>query len=169
MQAHQIFQAIEEETADSVVQFIRENHRDVYKASMASLAIERKMRPVFIQKKPAASQISWIGKQLRVRGSNGIGEHLLQLWLLKAHRDLIIQFLGEMEIEHDGEGGVDDLPEKLDEGKLETAVDGLFEKFPPEVVTIYLHVFQMQTPEGWSELEDLLGKDERLTIRLESK
>ena len=67
-----------------------------------------------------------------------------------------------MEIEHDGEGSINDLPEELDADKLKATVDGLLEDNDKDKVILYLIVFQNQTPDGWSTLAELLEKDERL-------
>ena len=44
-------------------------------------------------------------------------------------------------------------------------VDALFEKYPAGAVSVYLHMFQNQTEEGWPELQDILDNDERVTIK----
>ena len=56
-------------------------------------------------------------------------------------------------------------PETLDANKLKAAVDALFEKYPAGAVSVYLHMFQNQTEEGWPELQEILDNDERVTIR----
>ena len=60
---------------------------------------------------------------------------------------------------------VDVLPETLDAGKLKEAVDSLFETYPAGAVSVYLHMFQNQTEEGWPELQDILDNDPRITIK----
>jgi hypothetical protein len=77
---------------------------------------------------------------------------------------MLIEFLDDLGIEHDGQGSVDNLPEELDSARLGPAVDRLFEKHPATRVSLYLHLFQLQRPEGWEALGQLLESDERLTI-----
>jgi hypothetical protein len=67
-----------------------------------------------------------------------------------------------MEIAHDGEGAVEDLPEELDPAALLTAVNSLLETHSAPAVWLYLHLFQLQKPEGWEALGSLLESDERL-------
>lgn len=156
MKAHQIFQEIQDETARSVFQYLRDEQREVYSASLATLAQNRKLRPVFIQRKPAPQQIDWLVKNVRLKGSDEIAEHVIQLWLMKGHQDLLIDFLDGMDIEHDGEGAAEDLPDEIDEKKLKKTVDTLLGKYDEELVRIYIHVFQLQQPEGWPEIEKLI-------------
>ena len=75
---------------------------------------------------------------------------------------MLTGFLDDLGIEHDGEGSVDDLPEALDVDRVAPAVDHLFAAYPAPEVVLYLHVFQMQTPQGWSEIQEVLATDARV-------
>ena len=154
--ANEIFQDVKPETAASVFQYLRDEQREVYKASINSLAANRKLRPVFVQRKPTPEQIDWLVKNAKLRGSVEIATQVLQLWLLKAHPALLISFLDGLGIEHDGEGAADDIPDNLDAKKLESTVNDLLKSHDPELVRIYLHIFQLQRAKGWEELTALI-------------
>ena len=154
--ANEIFQDVKPETAVSVFQYLRDEQRDVYKASLSSLAANRKLRPVFVQRKPAPQQIEWLVKNVKLRGSVEIATQVLQLWLLKAHPALLTSFLDGLGIEHDGEGAADDIPDELDAKKLKSTVEDLLQNHDPELVRIYLHIFQLQRTDGWEELTALI-------------
>jgi len=157
MKAFEIFQEISPETTQSVFQFLRDEQREVYTASLSSLAANRKLRPVFVQRKPAAAQIEWLAKNIKLRGSAEIAEHAMQLWLMKAHQDVLVQFLDGVGIEHDGEGAAEDLPDELDAKKVKTTVEKLLQNHNPEVVKIYLNVFQLQRSNGWAAISDVIA------------
>ncbi|MAS96305.1 MAG: hypothetical protein CMO55_24135 [Verrucomicrobiales bacterium] len=164
MKAYEMFQEMKPETAVSVFQYLRDEQREVYSASLASLAANRKLRPVFIQRKPAPAQIEWMAKNIRLKGSNEIAEHVLQLWLMKAHQDMLTTFLDGLGIEHDGEGAAEDLPEDIDAKKLKTTVTKLLKDNDPEVVAVYLHTFQLQRSEGWPEITELIAATPELQL-----
>lgn len=164
MKAYQIFQSISPELGTTIFEDLRENHRDVYKSILVSLAQEKRLRPVFVQRKPVVQQIKWMGDSCKLRACSSVSEHLLQIWLLKSQQEMLKSFLDDLGIEHDDEGTADDLPEKLNAKKLKSAVEGLLKDHPREHVALYLHVFQLQQPNGWTELADLLEKDERLVL-----
>lgn len=164
MQTHELFQHMSEDTASSVFGYFREEERDAYRGAIATLAGQRKLRPVFVTKKSVPDQFAWLKKSCARKQAADAGEHLLQIWLLRARSELLVQFLDGVGIEHDGSGAVDNLPESLDAEKLKSTVDGLVEKYPAEEVAIYLHVFQAQTPDGWPQLAELLEQDERLAL-----
>ncbi|MEM7700102.1 MAG: hypothetical protein AAF236_17035 [Verrucomicrobiota bacterium] len=164
MKASELFQEMSPATASSIFQYLRDEQREVYSASLSSLAQNRKLRPVFIQRKPASQQIDWLVKNAKLRGSNEIGEHVLQLWLMKGHQEMLTAFLDGVGIEHDGEGAAEDLPDKLDPKKLKKTVDSLLTKHDPEVVAIYLQIFQAQKPEGWEALDELIAATPQLQL-----
>ena len=57
-----------------------------------------------------------------------------------------------------------DLPKELDATKLDEAVDILTAAFDPKIVSLYLHVFNLQTPGGWDSLTAKLAADPRLAL-----
>ncbi|MEM0898043.1 MAG: hypothetical protein AAGJ79_14295, partial [Verrucomicrobiota bacterium] len=165
MRPHQLFRHVPRDLAVGVFQFLRDEERDVYKSTLATLALKRKLRPVFMQKRPLDKQINWMIDTVQIRDVNEVAEQILQVWLMKARQDLLTGFLDAMEIEHDGEGAVEgDLPEDLDVKKLKSAIETLLKDFPAEEVAIYLHVFDGQRPNGWAELKEILENDERLAL-----
>ncbi|NNE90171.1 MAG: hypothetical protein HKN23_00845 [Verrucomicrobiales bacterium] len=156
MKAYQIFQESTDEFGKSIFQYLRDEQKEVYTASLSSLAQNRRLRPVFVQRKPAPRQIDWLLKNIRLKGSEEIAGNVLQLWLMKAHQKVLTDFLDGVGIEHDGEGAADDLPDKLPPKKLKSTIEKLVKDHDPEVVRLYLHVFQSQKEEGWPELTKLL-------------
>ena len=145
--------------------WIRENDRQLYKSAIASLTANRNLRPVFVEKKPVTEQIIWLHKTLKLKTSDTIGEHLFQVYFMKGQQELLIGFCDGMGIEHDGEGSVEGtLPEVLDDEKLKATIEALLDAHDAKLVTLYLTVFNLQTANGWDNLEGLLESDERLTL-----
>lgn len=169
MKAFEIFREIRPETTQAVFQYLRDEQREVYTASLSSLAANRKLRPVFIQRKPGPAQIEWLAKNIKLKSSEEIAEHVIQLWLMKSRQEMLVQFLDGIGIEHDGEGAAEDLPDSLDAKKLKTTVAKLLQDHDAEAVRIYLHVFQMQRPEGWPELTELIESTPELQFNSEEE
>ncbi len=167
--AYKLFQQMKPETALAIVQYLRDEQREVYKATIRSIATNRKLRPIIIQRKPASDQIDWILKNVRMRGSAEVATQMLQLWLLKAHTSLLNRFLDGLGVEHDETGAAEDLPDTLDPEKLEKTVKELLGDTDPEVVRIYLHIFQGQKSGGWSALTDLIEKTPELQFAAEAE
>lgn len=165
MKSYTLFQKSDEETVSGFLDWMRHQERGVYRAALRELSALKKLRPQFMQQKPVVEQYAWIRKMLASKPAETIGDHLLQVWLIRKHEAMLVSFIEKLGIAHNGHGVVDVLPESLDADKLHEAVDSLFENYPAGAVSIYLHMFQNQTEEGWPELQEVLDKDPRVTIR----
>ena len=168
MKPHELFKQVAPAIVAELFTTFREEEREVYKSALASLAQSRKLRPVFIQKKPVVEQIAWMHKTLKLRGSDTIGEHLLQVWFMKFQQPLLIGFCDGMGINHNGEGSVEgELPAEMDATRLKETVDGLYADFNPKVVSLYLYLFNLQRPGGWDALTDMLANDGRIVLGID--
>lgn len=165
MKSYYIFQQADEETIKNILEWMRNQERGVYRAAVRELAALKKLRPQFIQLKPVPEQLTWLHKMLSWKPSSEIADHLLQVWLLRKHEAMLVDFLNTLGIEHNGHGVVDLLPETLDDEKLLKAVDELFAKYSAGVASVYLQMFQLQTEKGWENLAKILAEDERVTVR----
>ena len=165
MKAHELYTAVDPAFVSQILDWFRANDKNVYRSAVATLATNRKLRPVFIEKKSMAEQYAWIHKTLKLKPCDTIGEHLLQAYLMAGQQSLLAMFCDGMGIPHDGKGSVvGDLPKKLDPERLNTTVDRLIDIFEPRLLTVYLICFNMQKPDGWPELTVKLESDERLTL-----
>ncbi len=165
MKAHELYTAADPALVIRMLDWFRDNDRNVYKSAVATLAQSKKLRLVFIQKKPLPEQYAWILKTLRGRPANTIGEHLLQAWFMAGNQEMLAKFCDTMGIEHDGKGSVTgDLPKEIDAAKLDQAVDTLVAGYDPKLVALYLHVFNLQTAGGWDALTAKLAADPRLAL-----
>ena len=165
MKACELFQSLSPALGTEIIRYMRGEQKDVYRATVATLAQQRKLRPQFIQKKTGDQQVAWILETLKLRTSEAVGEQLLQVWLMKAQSPMLVQFLDALEIPHDGKGGVDgDIPTDFEAAKLQASVSGLLETFPAETVAVYLHIFQLQQPGGWPSLTSILAEEPRLAL-----
>ena len=165
MHAYELFTAVKPSIIQDLFMWMREEDRNLYKTALGSLASNRKLRPAFVQKKPVVDQITWIHKTLQLKTSDMIGEHILQVYFMQGQPKMLAAFCDGLEIPHNGEGQVDgELPEPLDVDKLKTSIDTLLEQFDPALVSLYLHTFNIQTPDGWEELSKALDSDERLKL-----
>lgn len=165
MKSYTIFQKSDDETVKNFLDWMRNQERGVYRAALRELSALKKLRPQFMQQKPLEEQYAWLKKMLAWKPAETIGDHLLQVWLIRKHEGMLISFIEKLGIAHNGHGVVDVLPESLDAETLKAAVDSLFENYPAGAVSLYLHMFQNQTEEGWPELQEILDNDPRVTIR----
>ena len=165
MKPHEIYSHLDPAILSTMLDWFRDNDRNVYKSIVASIAKERKLRPVFIQKKPLPEQYTWIHKNLKVKMFDAVGEHVLQAYLMSAQQSMLAMFCDGLGIPHDGKGSVvGDLPKGLDEEKLAATIERLVDVFDSKMLTLYLRCFNLQVPGGWPELTAKLDADDRLAL-----
>ncbi len=165
MKAHDLYTAVDPAIVTQILDWFRANDRNVYRSAVATLAANRKLRPVFVEKKSLVDQYAWIHKTLKLKACNTIGEHLLQAYLMSGQQSLLAMFCDGMGIPHDGKGSVvGDLPKNLDAARLDTTIDRLAGLFDHKLLTVYLHCFNMQVDGGWPNLNAKLESDDRLRL-----
>ena len=152
------------EAAQQLFAYLQEKDKPLYKASIDSLAQQRKLRPVFIERKPKLERHLWMKEALGRKQNEGVAAHLLQIWLIGAHKQLLCDFLDALGIAHDENGTIEELPPAPAKEAVASAVDTLLAKHDPTVVAIYLHAFQALDNNGWPTLEEVLKEDERLRL-----
>jgi hypothetical protein len=165
VKSHEIFSTVDPAVVIEILDWFRANDRNVYKSAVATLAGNRKLRPVFVQKKSLAEQYAWILKTLQIRACDAIGDQILQAYLMAGQQSMLGMFCDGMGIPHDGKGSVvGNLPKALDKGRLDATVDKLADVFDPKIFTLYLYCFNMQVPGGYSTLTEKIESDERLNL-----
>ena len=164
LKCYEIFERSSPELINEIFIYLHDKEKAVYKAAIQNLAAQRKLRPVFVERKPKAERHLWLKRALSRKPADEFAIQVLQIWLLGAQRDLICEFLDQLGIPHDGKGFVDKLPPEPSSNTFKTAVNQLLERHRPETVAVYLHVFQTLDDAGWKGLEEILTSDPRLKI-----
>jgi hypothetical protein len=157
-----IFQRTSPALVSSLFSYLHENQKQLYKATIEAVAKQRKLRPVFIERKPREERHAWLHEALGRKASDAIAAHLLQIWLVGQHPALLCEFLDGLGIKHDDNGTVEQLPEQPSRETLEKVINDLMQKNDPEIVAVYLHAFQAMDDNSWPTLDEILQSDERL-------
>lgn len=164
MTANQILAGLEPTEAHEILESLHEANRDAYKGAMQATAARRKLRGVFLERKPRVERHAWVQEQLSRPANEDLAIEVLQNWLLAAHRGMLGDFLDACGIEHK-EGLIDDIPPQPPREKVDEAVDMLFSKYPPASVKVYLRLFQPVDAQAWPDLDTLLVIDSRLALK----
>ena len=161
---HEIFAHLPAPIAEQLFGFLHDKEKPLYKATIETLAKQRKLRGVFIERKPRGERHEWMREVLGKKVNDGVAAHLLQIWLVGAHTALLCDFLDGFGIAHDENGTIEELPTAPEKTKLKTVIDEVMTKHDPGVVAVYLHAFQALDENGWASLEELLAEDPRLKL-----
>ena len=164
MTAIQLLQAVGPELRQEIITYLQTEQRPAYRAVIQNLATARRLRPVFVQSKSKAEQSAWLLDQLRLRSNEDVTAQILQIWLLKGQSKMLVTFLDAAGIAHNGEGEVEELPEDITAEKADAGITALLAEYPEKNVALYLHMFQMQKPEGFQGITAALDKRPELKL-----
>ena len=164
MSPNDIFVQMPGSTSAAMLADLFENEKALYKNLIENLAKQRKLRPVFIERKPRTERFAWIKEALGRRQNEPVAANLLQIWLVSRHSSMLCDFLDSLGIKHDDNGTVDQIPPQPERAPLDAAVSALLEKYDPSIVTVYLHAFQALDETGWPLLDDIIAGDPRLRL-----
>ncbi len=165
MKAHEMFAKMTPQLSDAIVGWLRDSERNVYRTALDSLAQQKKLRPIFINRKSRQEQAQWLLDQLRLKMNEAVGENLIQIWLMRARSGMLSLFLDKVGVDHDGHGGINgEIPATLDGAKVAEGTAALLGAHPAEEVAVYLHLFQLQQVGGWEAIGKELASNTKLKV-----
>lgn len=169
MKSYELFERMSPALGAEILGWLQANQKPIYKTAIQGLAAQRNLRAVFIERKPLVERQKWMKAALSRKISATLGDHVIQAWLLGAHRAMLCEFLDALNIAHDEDGTVDQLPASPPAAQIAAAVEGLLAKYPAEQVGVYLQSFRsMDEASDWPSLRELLKTDIRLQFPVPS-
>ena len=162
MTSHELFARLDPVETAAVLEWLQENDRAAYKTCAGLLASRRKLRPVFVERKPRSERNAWMAENLGKPANGDLSTEILQSWILGAHGAMVCGFLDGLKIPHDGKGLIETRPAEPPAAEIDKAVEGLLSKFPPGAVIVYLNLFTSMEMTQWTHLKGLVSTDSRL-------
>ncbi len=151
--------------ATEILGYFQQEQGPVFKNIVQALAEQRKLRPVFVERKPRNERYLWIKNALGSKLSDALAAHLLQGWLLGTQSGMLCEFLDSLGILHENDGTVEQLPESPPKEQLQQSIQQLLGKYPAEKVAVYLQAFHdMDSTVTWPPLGELLAENEQLRL-----
>jgi len=166
LKPHEILARLSPAFSDQFFNYLRTEEPKLYKATIETLAKQRKFRTVFIEQKQPPQRHAWMKEALGRAQNESVAAHLLQIFFVGGHSAVLCDFLDALGIKHDANGTIEQMPPAPDKAALLKAVDALLAKHDPALVVTYLHAFQaLDEAGGWSTLDALLAEDPRLKLQ----
>jgi hypothetical protein len=162
MTAHELFIRIPAAEAAGILEWLQGNDRAAYKTCAGLLANRRKLRPVFVERKPKAERNAWMVEALGKPANSDLATEILQSWILGANGKMVCDFLDSLKIPHDGKGLIESLPPEPAGEEVDRAVEVLLASHPPAAVLVYLNLFSSMEMTDWPHLKNLVATDHRL-------
>jgi len=164
MKAYEIFSALPPATASAILEEIEISDKEGYRAALSLLAQRRKLRPTFLQNKSRSQRREWMVAMLARKQNADLAIELLQGWLVKCRKEMLVTFLDKLGIAHNGEGLIEDSPSEPSAEIVDAGVAALLAQFPAAEVAAYLHLFVEMDPDGWNHLRTILSTNESLLL-----
>jgi hypothetical protein len=161
--SHELLGFMSPALALEILTYVYETDKPLYRAVLAAVAEARKLRPVFLERQPRPQRHAAMLATLARPALEQVAGNLIRAWLLKKHKQMLIDFLDALGIAHQ-EGVVEELPPAMDDAKVRAAVEALLAKYPPEAVAVYLHAFNEMNEVEWPTLRTMLDSDPRLQL-----
>ena len=137
--------------------------KPLYQATLNAVADARKLRPAYFKRQPRTQQQAMMVATLARPALEVVTGNLIRAWLLKKHKQMLVDFLDALGITHQ-DGVVEQLPPTMDDAKVRAAVETLLTKHQPEAVAVYLHAFSEMNEVEWPGLKAMLDSDSRLQL-----
>ena len=161
--SHELFGFMSPALALEILTYVYETDKPLYRATLSAVAETRKLRPVFLERQPRPQRHAAMLATLSRPALDLVAGNLIRTWLLKKHKQMLVDFLDALGIPHQ-EGVVEELPPAMDDAKMRAAVDGLLAKHPSEAVAVYLQAFNEMNEVEWPNLKAMLESDPRLQL-----
>src|SRR5262245_53781562 len=153
--AHELLGFMSPALSAEILEHSHQFDKELYRATMAAVAQARRVRPVFLERRPRKDRHADMLATLSKPSMELAAGSLVRGWLLKKHKALLCDFLDALGLTHK-EGVVDDLPPSVEDEKLRGAVEKVLANHPHEVVAVYLHAFYEMNEARWENLKTLL-------------
>jgi hypothetical protein len=161
--AHELFGFMPPPLAGQILDTAHSEDKEVYRLALNAVAEARKVRPIFYARKSRVERHSDMASMLSRPRLDLIAANLIRSWLVKKHTPMLVAFMESLGIPHK-DGAVEDLPESVEDAKLDEALDKLVSQFPPAEVAIYLNAFYSMNEVNWPNLKSKLETDPRLQL-----
>lgn len=162
MTVNELFAQLKPEENEAVLSWLHENDRAAYKSCVSMMANRRKLRPIFVERKPRAERHAWMQDAFSKPANNDLAQEILQAWVLGANGEMVCEFLDILGIAHDGKGLVEEIPAQPPAEAVAQAVDAIAAKYPEAAVFVYLQILVGTGMAEWPTLAELTSSDARL-------
>lgn len=158
MRSYQIFAAMSPDRAAAVMSGLSESAPQMFKQALLAASASMNARPVYLQRQPFEKQVGAVRRALSRVAANNVAEEILAVYFLECRKELLIEWLDLLEIEHeDGilEADAPIAPKKADLQKARDSFCGVDDDADRSLL---LNAFAAQSAIDWPDLEALLDE-----------
>jgi hypothetical protein len=159
MRSYQVFAAMSPDRSQAVLHKLSDQVPQMFKQALIAASASMSARPVYLQRQPFEKQAQAIRRALSRVAANAIAEELLAVYFLECRKELLIEWLDALGIEHDEGSLNEDTPETPSSATLKKAHDKFCAVDDDDDRQLLLSAFAAQSAIDWPDLESLLNTD----------
>ena len=156
MRSFQVFAAMTPERATELVTSLKEKSPGMFAQALAAAAAAMRARPVYIARQPIEKQAASIRRALARVSASPVAEELLAVYFLECRKELLIEWLDTLGIEHDEGSLKEDEPKQPSKKKLGDAVKSFRAADDDSDRELLLGAFAAQGAIDWPTLDALV-------------
>lgn len=158
MRAYQVFAAMSPEHATQLFATLSEKAPATFAQALHAGAAAMKARPVYLQRQPFDKRAQAIRRGLSRVAANELAEELLAVYFLECRRNLLVEWLDAIGLEHEDGTLTGADPPQPDEAGLRKAVERFGRADGDPDRTLLLRAFAAQAAIEWPALDALLDE-----------
>lgn len=156
MRSYQVFAAMSPEQAIAFMNGIAESAPRMYTQALAAAGAAMNARPVYLQRLAPDKRAQAVRRAVSRVAANPVAEELLAIYFLECRKELLIEWLDALGIEHDEGTLKEDAPATPEKAALEKAVSEYRARDDDPDRELLLRAFAAQTAIDWPDLDALL-------------
>jgi hypothetical protein len=156
MRSYQVFASLPQDQAVALLRTVAERAPGVFAQAISVASAAMRARPVFLQRQPMEKRIEAVRRALCRVSSNVMAEELFAVYFLECRKELLVEWLDAIGLEHDQGTLKQDDPPAPAKAKLKEAVETFRKGESGAERELLLRAFAAQTAIDWPDLEALL-------------
>ena len=158
MRAFQVFAAMPPEHCEAVFREIADKSPATFTQGIHAASAAFKSRPQFLAKQPFEKRANSVRRALARVAANPIAEEMLAIYFLECKKEILIEWLDAIGLEHEEGSLKDDAPDEPATQKLQAVVKEFRAKDDDPDRELLLQAFSAQSAIEWPGLDTLIAE-----------
>lgn len=156
MRAYQVFGWMSPEATARMLGVLEEHAPAFYAQALGAAAAAMKARPHYLLRQPAEKRAQAVRRALARVVANDVAEELLAIYFLDCRKELLVEWLDAVGLEHEEGALREDAPACPGQAALTAAVEKFRAGEGSEERELLLRAFAAQRAIDWPDLEAML-------------
>jgi len=156
MRSFEVFAGMTPEHATEMLGAVKKAAPGMYSQALAIAAAAFKARPVYLARQPLPKQAASVRRALSRVAANLFAEEMLAVYFLECRKELLIEWLDSLGIEHEEGTLTADEPTAPSKKKLQSATKAFREAGDDPDRPLLLAAFASQDAIDWPDLDALV-------------